>query len=331
MGQKVGLKINLSKCARVGFTLNRLVANGQCDLHIDNEKIAEKKTYRYLGVSLDEKLTFKLHTTKIGTKIHARAKKLNWLIGPNSLLTRNTKDIVIKQLIMPLWQYALPVWVSLASDTSVHKVQSAANRVIRRALGYDMYTRNKVIKKNHNLKTLDDTYKEQSHRFFTTATAHTNPAVKRLAHSPVQLRRIHKSRPRYARLIRDHLPNLKRWKTPGEAMLTIPPTFHRLQKDGPHTENRLIATSKPPNLMKNIIPPAPFRFCGHMINHIRRNYMRGIITRAQAIDYVRTQAPVIRQLVIPDYGPGDCQDGEDFETQKQKQATVIEIDCLLTS
>lgn len=202
--QKWSIKINSEKTGHVLFatrkqpnasTLNRPRINGTV--------IPTLLSHTYLGIKLDTKLTLKKHVSFLCGKLKARATKLEWLIGPRSKLHNNCKAIIIRQLVMPIWQYALPLWGALVSNTQLARVQRLQNKIIRRSLGVSWYIRNEVIRFTYNLPTIEEVYEKSSTRYAISLASHTNPEAKRLALNPFKPQRL--KRPRYERQIELHI------------------------------------------------------------------------------------------------------------------------------
>jgi len=76
----------------------------------------------YLGVKLDRKLNFCVHMRELVNKLKNRRSQLNWLINRRSKLPTECKSLLYKQLIAPVWQYALPICGSLTSQTQITRI-----------------------------------------------------------------------------------------------------------------------------------------------------------------------------------------------------------------
>lgn len=112
---------------------------------IANQTIDDKAAHPYLGVTLDRRLNFTGHVMAVVGKARGRIKSLNWLIGRNSKLPLRIKVMLFKQMIVPVWKYAMAVWGPLTSNTQMAKIQVIQNEALRRIVNAPWYVRNSVI------------------------------------------------------------------------------------------------------------------------------------------------------------------------------------------
>ena len=79
-------------------------------LYLNNKLIRQVKTMNYLGIIIENKLTFKEHITQATEKCRkiifalSKSAKLNWGLGHKELKTLYTGGI------QPLLLYGAPVW-----------------------------------------------------------------------------------------------------------------------------------------------------------------------------------------------------------------------------
>lgn len=92
--------------------------------------IPEVSTIRYLGITLDKRLTYRDHITATLQTCRQRLRALKPLLSRNSPLTLCTKRIIYLVLIRPIWEYGGQIWGG-ASDSQVRRVQTFQNRVLR--------------------------------------------------------------------------------------------------------------------------------------------------------------------------------------------------------
>ena len=81
---KWGFKINEKKSTHVTFTLQKQI----CPLvSIKNITVPNKDTVRYLGMTLDRRLTWKRHFVDKSKQLRDKLKKFYWFIGRRSNLS----------------------------------------------------------------------------------------------------------------------------------------------------------------------------------------------------------------------------------------------------
>ena len=96
-------------------------------IKIDNECIEHASCVKYLGVWIDCKLSFDIHYQKLKSKINQRTGMLRRL---NSKMTKRSKEIYLKSLILPLYDYCSSILMML-DKCQVCEIQKCINRAIR--------------------------------------------------------------------------------------------------------------------------------------------------------------------------------------------------------
>lgn len=114
----VHINFNLKK-----ITLNPTKSEAKTLKIIWNNK---DQPINYLGVFLDEKLTWKTHTNNKSNQAYARMKSLNHLTNHSSTLQIECSLPTSTSIIWPLIAYACPVWaaVSLAKIIAQNSLES---------------------------------------------------------------------------------------------------------------------------------------------------------------------------------------------------------------
>jgi hypothetical protein len=76
--EKWRIKINENKSCFMIFTLRK---SSTPDVTIDDIKIPRNTEVKYLGMTIDSKLTWKQHVAKKRKQVNITIKQLNWLLG----------------------------------------------------------------------------------------------------------------------------------------------------------------------------------------------------------------------------------------------------------
>ena len=103
------LSINVSKTHYLHFTLSRNTRNTPLDINIDNQPITNCPHTKFLGVVIDNQLSWSQHIQHISSKI---SKNIGALKKVNHLLTRQTLIHLYNTLILPYLSYCHLVWAS---------------------------------------------------------------------------------------------------------------------------------------------------------------------------------------------------------------------------
>ena len=104
------LKINVEKSSFIMFGSRHKITTNSTDeiaLCINDEKLKYTPTLKYLGITLDETLSWGPHVDNICKKTGQRNGMLCRLM---SVLPTESLNVIYKTLILPLFDYAMPVW-----------------------------------------------------------------------------------------------------------------------------------------------------------------------------------------------------------------------------
>ena len=85
----------------------RLKLLGQVNLNIDDENIEQTGHYKYLGVVINENLTWSDHVDLICSKV---SKRLGMIKRIKHLLPKKSREIIFNTIVLPLFDYADVVW-----------------------------------------------------------------------------------------------------------------------------------------------------------------------------------------------------------------------------
>lgn len=113
------IKINNEKSSHITFSLRQ----GEIpSIILNNQTIPTVSNIRYLGLTLDKRLTWAEQIKIKPNTLNLRRKSLHYLIGNHSQLNLNTKLLIYKQLLMPIWTYGIQVW-DAAKLSNLNKIQ----------------------------------------------------------------------------------------------------------------------------------------------------------------------------------------------------------------
>ena len=136
-------------------------------LNINGINIEQCSTFNFLGLTLNQNLTWNDHIRKISLKI---ARSIGQLKNLKHFLPSRILTTLYNSLILPHFQYSILIWGS--QSKKLLKLQKKAIRVITNSK-YNAHT-NPLFKKL-NLLTLDKIYQHQVLNFFFKLKNHTLP------------------------------------------------------------------------------------------------------------------------------------------------------------
>jgi len=125
------------------------------DICMNSEKIETVSVVKYLGVFIDDKLNFECHFEKLKAKINKRVGILRRL---SCKLTPRTKEIYLKSIILPCYDYCSTVLLML-DNSRLSTLQKSVNKAMRIVLSapYDtsiqfMLDSIKILSLNNRIK-----------------------------------------------------------------------------------------------------------------------------------------------------------------------------------
>ena len=110
-------------------THQKLSTVGNFMVMADNINLTTVGTFKYLGIILDQTLSWKDHVSSLGKKISSR---LGMLSLARKVLPRHTCLTLYNAMILPLFDYCAPVWDScgVGSKDYLNKLNRRAACII---------------------------------------------------------------------------------------------------------------------------------------------------------------------------------------------------------
>lgn len=148
---------------------------------------------KYLGVTLDKRLTYGPHITETVKKCKYKLKKLDWMLRSDSPLSLRSKRHIYNAIVAPVFTYAMPLWGS-AARTHINKVQTTQNKALRTWTGAEWYVRNETLHTDLEMPTIAELIGRHSTRYADRISAHPNQLAANLATNTIN-RRLKRSHP----------------------------------------------------------------------------------------------------------------------------------------
>lgn len=125
------IKINESKSQAIMFPFNKSPKRiPNRSLMVNGDRILFSKTIKYLGINLDEKLTFKPHLEEASNKAIRCGRALFPLLNRKSKLNSKNKLLLYKMCIRPILTYGCQVWLKCAK-THKKRLQIIQNKNLK--------------------------------------------------------------------------------------------------------------------------------------------------------------------------------------------------------
>lgn len=175
------IEVNPEKSSAVCFDVKqRRPGNEPPPIRMQGKVVPWQRKVKYLGVTLDSRLTFRPHVDRVTSTARFYMNRLGSMLGRGSRMSLRNKLTLFKVCIRPVLTYASPVFAQ-ASSNIIDKLQVVQNRFCRMATGAPYYVRNADLHRDMGLPTIQQLQKKFSETFFKAAEEHPNPLVREAA------------------------------------------------------------------------------------------------------------------------------------------------------
>jgi hypothetical protein len=171
------LKINQSKSVHCTFTLRPTPCPA---VSIHGIPIPNYHTVKYLGLTLDRRLTWAHHIKSKRINLNSRLRLLKTFINNNKFTNINTKLLIYKSLIKPVWTYGIQLWGN-AKKSNINKIQTFQNIALRKLLNAPPYVSNHTIHTDLKIKLVHEEAIAHYQRFHNRLSSNSNPLIRNLA------------------------------------------------------------------------------------------------------------------------------------------------------
>lgn len=147
-------------------------------IQVKGFKTTPKTCVKYLGVHLDNKLTYRTHIAKALQKVYSVQRKLYPLLSKKSSVSYENKLTIYKTILRPTFIYASPVWCN-AAPTNLKKLQVLQNKYLRLILSESRYARIKDMHDQTNIMMVSEYIKQTAEHFYSDSL-NSNPLTENI-------------------------------------------------------------------------------------------------------------------------------------------------------
>ncbi|GFS64143.1 RNA-directed DNA polymerase from mobile element jockey [Trichonephila clavipes] len=181
---------------------NGTSARPPAPVHVQNHPVPWSKTVKYLGVILDQHLSFNPHIVNAKKKFRALACIYSPYFTRNSPLSLKNRMLIYTSIIRSVLLYACPVW-GHAARGNINILEQSQNVIIRQITNSPWFVRNADLRFALRLKTIKATIKKIAEKFFNNLETIDNRTLRKIeSYTPDPKF----NRPRNI-LLPDHTPN----------------------------------------------------------------------------------------------------------------------------
>jgi hypothetical protein len=186
------ITINPLKTSAIIFTNKpKSVSN---KLKIKNNTINWSPSIKYLGVHLDNKLTFSKHIDYISKNFKMARYLLYPIISHNSPLSLSNKTFVYKTYLRPIITYASPIWASNISESNRNKLEVLQNTTLRTISGLPWFVSNQTIRNSTRVIPLPEQISIETNNLKASVINSPIPTIREISTKPCISPR-HRNRP----------------------------------------------------------------------------------------------------------------------------------------
>jgi hypothetical protein len=144
------MKANEAKSVQVTFTLNKLTCP---PVKLNNKKLPQADEVKYLGIHLDQRLTWQKHIITKRKHLDLKLQNLYWIIGHTSPQSLDNKLLVYKAILKPVWTYGIQLW-GTATTSNLEILERFQSKVLRTITDAPWYVPNTVIQHDLQVTTV---------------------------------------------------------------------------------------------------------------------------------------------------------------------------------
>jgi hypothetical protein len=149
------------------------------EVSLSNIPIPSTQSVKYLGLIVDRRLTWAHYIKSKKLALNERLRSLKTLIS-NKHTNLNTKLLIYKSLIKPMWTYGLQLWGNV-KKSNINKTQTFQNKILRTITNAPPYVSNFTLHTDLKIKTVHAEAVIFYKRFHNRLPSHPNPLISNLA------------------------------------------------------------------------------------------------------------------------------------------------------
>ena len=185
------IKINQAKSSNVTFTTTRTTCP---QVTMNNTTIPMRPTVKYIGLYLDQRLTWSTHIKTKRLHLNLKLRSMNLLLGRTSQLSFANKLVLYKCVLKPIWTYGVQLW-GYANPSHTQIIQRLQSRILRSITGGPWYVSNLTLHQDLHIPYVVTEIRQLFRLYDRRLANHHNPHVTGLAVLPPIARRLKRQLP----------------------------------------------------------------------------------------------------------------------------------------
>ena len=143
---------------------------------------------------LDRRMTWKRHIVDKSKELITKLKKFYWLIGRRSNLNMQSKIMLYKAILIPVWTYGIQLW-GTASNPNIESLQRFQSKTLRSLIDAPWYVTNETMHRHLEISTGEEEISKFRNKYNIRVNNQQNPLVTQLHDTMDQIRRLKRHYP----------------------------------------------------------------------------------------------------------------------------------------
>jgi hypothetical protein len=146
-----------------------------------------QKEVKYLGLYLDQKLTWQKHIKTKRQHLNLKVQQMSCLLGRKSKLSLENKILVYKCILKPIWTYEIQLW-GCTKPSNRKVLQRFQSNVLRSITNAPWYVLNLTLHRDLQIPFVTEEIKKYSTIYHSRLIRQENNQVTELS-NPLQVKR----------------------------------------------------------------------------------------------------------------------------------------------
>jgi hypothetical protein len=118
-------------------------------------QLNQKEEVKYLGLHLDRRLTWHKYIFIKQKELGITLTRMYWLLGCKTKLSTNSKLLLYKAILKPIWTYRIQLW-GMASASNIEILECFQSKTLRVIVDTPWYVPNMVIWRDLQIPTVKE-------------------------------------------------------------------------------------------------------------------------------------------------------------------------------
>jgi hypothetical protein len=180
------IKINQAKSVHITFTTKHSLCP---PVTMNNVRIPMQTAAKYLGLHLDQRLTWSTHIKTKRQQLNLKLRGMYWLVGRKSKLSLRNKLLLYKCVLKPVWTYGIQLW-GCAKPSHTKIIQRLQSKILRYITNAPWYVSNFTLHTDLRIPFVTTEINRLSLLYHQRLVGHHNDLISTMSIPPTYARRL---------------------------------------------------------------------------------------------------------------------------------------------